>query len=652
MSVACRLLLGFVLSAGANSAWAEAPGAPAPRFQSWTPLAEYEKSALATGGTFALTVPVKSRLLDVAFQPNDIVAPAYLAESIDSRGARHALVQPRVTTYNGAIRGGGQADFAKLSARGDSGDIAGLMRVDGVYYALAGNLSSSAHTVDVREVTAADLRSLLGLCAVADGAKLSPPSLATSSAAPESHGGAPLREIELGTEVDASFVALEGDAVAANARALSIVNLMNGVYERDLGVTVRVVIQRAHVGSDPYTSHYADELRAQFRSEFSAAVATPRDAAILFTNRGLRDSLVGVASIATACGSDAYAVAAWVDHESSTALIAAHELGHLLSAHHTNFGVMTPTLNAASYYFDASSQSEIGAFVASPAAACIASAASGPNHAPVIVPIGNSVITEGETLEFLVQASDADGDPLTIVSEWLFDGASFDANHVFRWTPPMNFAGCNRWETRQFEFRALDPYGASAWETVWVQVNDSPVNTVPTIVGVPNPLRVRVGQPIEFSYYATDPDGDQTYATTAIAPYGADGGGGLFRWTPYAGQGPNDVIVFEARDCRGSYTTLEIHPEVLPSHPHIESLSATSGKPGAVIAVQGYGFSGNRVILRFGSLLMPVTASSDTTLAFSVPKVKKRVRKRPIAVGVEVDGRAGDNTVFFQVLKR
>ena len=57
---------------------------------------------------------------------------------------------------------------------------------------------------------------------------------------------------ESGTEADAPFVSQKGGVDAANATILSIVNAVNGIYEADLGLTNRVVVQRAWTG-------YADE---------------------------------------------------------------------------------------------------------------------------------------------------------------------------------------------------------------------------------------------------------------------------------------------------------------------------------------------------------------------------------------------------------
>jgi len=64
------------------------------------------------------------------------------------------------------------------------------------------------------------------------------------------------------------------------------------------------------------------------------------------------------------------------------------------------------------------------------------------NHAPVLDPIGNKAVYEGQLLEFIVTATDPDGDNLTYSASNLPEGASFDpAAQTFSWTPTYVQAG-------------------------------------------------------------------------------------------------------------------------------------------------------------------------------------------------------------------
>ena len=61
---------------------------------------------------------------------------------------------------------------------------------------------------------------------------------------------------------------------------------------------------------------------------------------------------------------------------------------------------------------------------------------------PVLQPIGNKTITEGDTLTFIISATDPDGDPLTYSASNLPTGASFNAStRTFSWKPGFDQAG-------------------------------------------------------------------------------------------------------------------------------------------------------------------------------------------------------------------
>jgi len=65
-----------------------------------------------------------------------------------------------------------------------------------------------------------------------------------------------------------------------------------------------------------------------------------------------------------------------------------------------------------------------------------------PNQAPVLNPIGNKPVDEGDLLQFTISASDADGDTLTYSATNLPEAASFSpSTRTFTWTPDYNQAG-------------------------------------------------------------------------------------------------------------------------------------------------------------------------------------------------------------------
>ena len=64
------------------------------------------------------------------------------------------------------------------------------------------------------------------------------------------------------------------------------------------------------------------------------------------------------------------------------------------------------------------------------------------NQTPVLAPIGNMSVNEGQSLSFTISATDPDGNILTYSATGLPSGASFNAStRTFSWTPKYNQAG-------------------------------------------------------------------------------------------------------------------------------------------------------------------------------------------------------------------
>jgi len=91
------------------------------------------------------------------------------------------------------------------------------------------------------------------------------------------------------------------------------------------------------------------------------------------------------------------------------------------------------------------------------------------NHPPVLTPIGNKTIPEGQPLSFTTSATDPDGDPLTYAASGLPAGAVFNpATQAFSWTPGFDQAG-----SYPVTFTVSDGTLTAA-ETVTMTVTDVP----------------------------------------------------------------------------------------------------------------------------------------------------------------------------------
>ena len=162
-----------------------------------------------------------------------------------------------------------------------------------------------------------------------------------------------------------------------------------------------------------------------------------------------------------------------------------------------------------------------------------------PNQAPVLNPIGNQTIDEGQPLTFFANATDPDS-PTTFTFS-LANGASGQVptgatiaagTGQFTWTPteaqgPGNY-------TFDVVVTDSDTPALSDWETITVTVGE--VNQAPTLAQIPNQT-VTAGQLLTFTAVGTDPDipaNGLTYSLEGVVPAGAtiDSTTGVFSWTP------------------------------------------------------------------------------------------------------------------------
>jgi len=175
------------------------------------------------------------------------------------------------------------------------------------------------------------------------------------------------------------------------------------------------------------------------------------------------------------------------------------------------------------------------------------------NVAPVLLPIGNRAVNEGEELTIDLSAIDPDGDSLLFGAEPLPDGARFDPiAGVLEWTPTLFQAG-------EFEvtFR-VDDGNRSGAETMTITVNN--VNQAPAIV--PQlPQRGRENTSLSFTLAAGDADGDPIVFTVVSGlPRGAvfDAASGLLEWTPNFDQSGLFFVRFAAEDGEGGRDELDV----------------------------------------------------------------------------------------------
>ena len=163
------------------------------------------------------------------------------------------------------------------------------------------------------------------------------------------------------------------------------------------------------------------------------------------------------------------------------------------------------------------------------------------NSPPIVKPVGDHDIKEGETLVFKVEAQDPDGDEMTCRARRLPKWVTFHVSScTFRGTPGPAAASLEQpiveYKDVMFEVCDKQPLCAHQLSTIHVTNVNSPPRweTLPDQQGAED-------QRLEMDVKAIDPDGDKLAIKAEVLPDGAalsDGGDGTgrFTWRPRSDQ--------------------------------------------------------------------------------------------------------------------
>lgn len=173
----------------------------------------------------------------------------------------------------------------------------------------------------------------------------------------------------------------------------------------------------------------------------------------------------------------------------------------------------------------------------------ITTAAQRQNTPPRIYAPSLSHLEVGQAFAIAVEASDPDGDALTLEATGMPLGASFDAEaNRFSWTPGAGDAG------QRFDviFSASDGV-ASAATRASLEVASS--NRAPVLTTSLETRKVLAGETLAVALTATDPDGDPVTFALRSDVIGAAIDGATLSYSPHASEAPRVVeIPFELSD--------------------------------------------------------------------------------------------------------
>jgi hypothetical protein len=179
-------------------------------------------------------------------------------------------------------------------------------------------------------------------------------------------------------------------------------------------------------------------------------------------------------------------------------------------------------------------------------------AAPSVNNPPVLDPIGNQAVNEGEQLVFAVSASDSDGDALSFQAADLPTGAAFedrgDGGFEFTWTPGFDQTG-----DYPVTFIVTDDGVPMRSDSETIRITVGNVNRAPTLDPIGN-RSILPGDVLSIMVTATDPDtGDLLRFEAMGLPSGAqliDRGtrSAQISWTPSFDQAGNYPVLVRVTD--------------------------------------------------------------------------------------------------------
>ena len=276
--------------------------------------------------------------LEIALRPRNLLSPNYLAEVRTANEGNHALSAPALRTFKGTVLGENDSNVRLTITESK---IEGFVVRGGERFFLesAKRFSASAGAEDFVLYKSENLRQEIQIkCDLED--KINSAAEKFLPAQMNSVAPAPIvRVAEIATEADFEFVTVLGGALEANGEILSIINMIEGTFEREVGVTFNVTFQHAWTTPDPYPAADPQTVLFAFQNYWNTNYPNNRyrrDLAHLFSNKpSLRGQ--GRAFNNVVCRPEvAYGLNGRFDVGLIKFTLASHEIGHNFGANHVD----------------------------------------------------------------------------------------------------------------------------------------------------------------------------------------------------------------------------------------------------------------------------------------------------------------------------
>ena len=276
--------------------------------------------------------------------PRDLRSPRYRAEVTGEDGVRRQLPPPPVTTYEGRAVVGQEVVQARFTITNDRFEGVVFTPGDWHYIEPLRNYLQSAESAELVVYRQSDIKPGQEWRCGASNLKrginqIDQAAIDTTTT----------YTVEVATEADYEYVQALGGPDAAKREIMSIMNMVEGVYEQELNLKLEIVYQHAwNRSNDPYTGTNGSDLLEQFREHWNGNFsAEGYDLAHLWTGRetlkrededGEEVDVAGQAYLAEVCkrlyDSYSYGYSKLTALRSNNVLITTHEIGHSFGAVH------------------------------------------------------------------------------------------------------------------------------------------------------------------------------------------------------------------------------------------------------------------------------------------------------------------------------
>jgi hypothetical protein len=297
---------------------------------------DVEQTVRQVRETGELRFSSRDRTFDVVLEPYEIRASGYQAEEELPGGIRRALPHASVHTYRGTVPLLWDSE-ARFTVKDRSFEGVVLTPDEWYYIEPLLNFSPSSDPSEMVVYRRSDVRpDALGVCGTTMAHRIGEANELVESQVLTASSG--VRTAEIATEADYEFVTASGGAAAANASILEVLNQVDGIYQTQLSIALRVSYQHAwSAPDDPYTSTAPITMLNEFQSYWNSNFyGTPFDLAHMWTGKDMDGSTIGIAYMSVVCQARYYSYGVSQRFTSSPGkyILSAHEIGHNFGASH------------------------------------------------------------------------------------------------------------------------------------------------------------------------------------------------------------------------------------------------------------------------------------------------------------------------------